>query len=214
MAAPPAANVKPGSKYRAKPKATYSVEEVTALLKKTDAHKDGVFIRILLELGLRCSELCGLMWRDFDFDKKTVTIERACTAVNRKPFIGEPKNKSSVRTLPVSSALCERLKKYRSESKSEYVLVTGKSRTGLPITPCKFTGGRYKKFFEDMRIEKVLTPHECRHTCGLSARKFFRFAEKISFKGLTTTKDCDIMLLRLSVCVANVGSGKVKRYIL
>jgi len=160
----PAANVKPGSNYHSKPKETYSVEEVTALLRKTDAHKYGIYVRILLELGLRCSELCGLMWSDFDFERKTLSIKRACTAVKSKAFVASPKNESSARTLPVSSALCRRLLKHRSESKSQYVIVSARSCS--PITPRNFTRTYYDRFFEDMRIEKVLTPHECRHTCG------------------------------------------------
>jgi len=158
----PAMNVKAASNYRSKPKDTYSESEMNALLKKTDAHKDGIYVRILLELGLRCSELCRLMWSDFN--NKTVSIERVCTAVNRKPFIGETKNKSSARTLPISSALCRRLIRLKQTSCNEFIVVSEKSRS--PVTPRNFTRLHYDRFFKETAVEKVLTPHECRHTCG------------------------------------------------
>lgn len=162
----PAKNIKPYSNLESKPKETYTNEEVVNILRLTDGHEFGVYVRILLELGIRNSEICGLRWDDINFRQKTISINRACTEVDGKPFIGKTKNKSSTRVLPMSDELCDRLKLHLNRATSEYITISPKSRSGLPYTPNKFVDRRYKPFFEDMRIERVLNPHECRHTFG------------------------------------------------
>jgi integrase len=162
----PAKNIKVNSNMESAEKQTYTASEVESILVYSDTHKYGIYIRILLELGLRASELCGLRWSDFNYDARTVSITRACTESGGKAVIGKTKNKSSKRILPVSSELCSRLKSHHRESKHEYLLIGMRNRTNLPITPSNFSEGRYKRFFIDMGIKKKLTPHECRHTCG------------------------------------------------
>jgi integrase len=162
----PMKNVKVNSNLTSKEKRTYTAREVENILILSDMHRYGIYIRLLLELGLRCSELCGLKWSDLDFDKKTISINRACTELNGKRIIDKPKNKASKRTLPISSELCEKLIKHCQNNSDDFILMSTRRKTGLPLSPCKFTTNRYKKFFIDMGIEKILTPHECRHTCG------------------------------------------------
>lgn len=145
----------------------YTSSDVKQILSFCDKHKDGIYIRILLELGLRCSELCGLMWDDIDFKKRTVTIQRAVTDLKGKKIIDKPKSKSSVRTLPISSDLLQRLKDYPGE-KTGFILKS--SKTGEALSPLSFKKRRYKTFFDDLAKEypniKMLNPHELRHTCG------------------------------------------------
>jgi integrase len=162
----PVKNIKINSNVEFRVKRTYTAKEVEKILTYSDIHKYGIYIRILLELGLRCSELCGLRRSDIDFERKTISISRGCTEVEGKAYVGKPKNKSSKRILPLSTELCDRLRIHLSKSKNEYLVMPLRRKNGLPITPCKFSNGRYKRFFIDMGIEKCLTPHECRHTCG------------------------------------------------
>jgi integrase len=161
----PCKNIAISSSRESKPKRTYTQAEADEILKLALNHKYGLYIRILLELGLRCSELCGLMWSDFDLINKTVHIKRACTEINGKAVIDKTKNKSSNRILPLSSELIEHVISNLPEDKEQFLIV---SRRGMinPITPSKFSGGRYKTFFDDTSIKKRLSPHELRHTCG------------------------------------------------
>ena len=160
----PCRNVSIKSKKESAEKRTYSKEEVEKILKFSDTHKYGIYIRILLELGLRCSELCGLKWGDIDTNAKTVSIKRACTESKGMAVVASPKNKSSERTLPLSTALAERLEAVRGDAE-EFILTSRKGK-GKPITPCKFSAHKYKTFFTDYGETDYLTPHELRHTCG------------------------------------------------
>lgn len=157
------------SQLESEEKRTYTQNQVDDILDYSTSHRYGVYIRILLELGLRCSELCGLQWKDIDLDRKSISICRACVECNNQPLIAEPKNESSKRTLPLSSKLTYILGELKNEIKpceSDYLLSSQKIK-GRPLTPTKFLGGRYKRFFIDYgTAEDYLTPHELRHTCG------------------------------------------------
>ena len=49
-----------------------------------------VVIALGAGLGLRRGELCGLEWKDFDFEKKTIYICRSSQYVNGKIITKEP----------------------------------------------------------------------------------------------------------------------------
>ncbi|MDD4124691.1 MAG: tyrosine-type recombinase/integrase [Eubacteriales bacterium] len=167
-----------------KPKRTYSQAEANLIYQFCDKHPTGIYIRILLELGLRCSELCGLKWGDFDFKDKTVIIRRTTTRVNNKVMTEEKTKSRKNRTLPLSSELIKMLKPLKTND-DDFILSSSKIK-GKAITPLKFTDCRYKTFFKDLKhfleddykkrlqtdskakpvLIMKLTPHELRHTCG------------------------------------------------
>lgn len=159
--------IKPVSDKDFSQKRTYAQDEVDDILKYCPKHIYGHYIYILLEMGLRASELCGLMWSDFDFENRTLQIMRACTAVNGKSHIDSTKNRSSHRTLPMSKPLTDYL--LNIEKNSCFVVPT-KSDRNKTMTPSQFSKSYYKNFFESclMHHKKdfYLTPHELRHTCG------------------------------------------------
>ena len=164
----PAKNVKIKSQVERKELRTYTQNEVDCILEFSDNHKYGLYIRILLELGLRCSELLGLKWTDFNLDNKTVTIERATTSVDHKAYTDVPKSQSSIRTLPISTDMYNAVAAHQPLT-DEFIISSTKT-IGKPLTPTAFSKDRYSTFFTDLqaeypRIEK-LRPHELRHTCG------------------------------------------------
>ena len=53
--------------------------------------------------GIRRSELCGLRWRDIDFEKSCLTVDRARVAVKGGSVEGEPKSESSRRLISMST---------------------------------------------------------------------------------------------------------------
>lgn len=167
----PAVNIKPPkSALPKKEKQTYSAEEVNDILQFAKIHEYGIYIQLLIELGLRCSELCGLKWSDIDFTAKTVSIKRACTACEGRYIIDDTKNRSSCRILPLSSDLVRRLKAKCPRHKNCYIVVSRRDNVS-PLTPSSFTKVYYKRFFDDyikhtLEVDRVLSPHELRHTCG------------------------------------------------
>lgn len=178
----PAKKVSFESNVESNKKRTYAQNEVACIYKFCNSHKYGLYIRMLLELGLRCSELCGLKWEDVVWEEKTLHIRRAVTQVKGKTFVGKPKSKSSIRDIPLSSEMLKLLTQNKSKE-DKFIIHTENKK---PYTPANFTKSIYKRFFSDFqkhliedynqRLEtdkdakpleiKPLTPHELRHTCG------------------------------------------------
>jgi integrase len=61
-----------------------------------------------IHTGLRVGEILGLRWQDVDFLHRTVRIQQAAY----RGSIGSPKTKGSKRSLPLSEALLEALRRH------------------------------------------------------------------------------------------------------
>lgn len=147
------------SSKKVKEKQTYNQREVEHIVNLSKIHRFGLAIHILIRMGLRISELCGLKYEDINFNKQTMSIKRACTDLNGRAIIDAPKSQKSCRTIPIPDDLFKVLLENRSKG---YVVI---SPNGKPITPRTFTAKRYNVFFEDFGIRR-LSPHEMRHTVG------------------------------------------------
>lgn len=157
----PCKNITCKSKKEKQIKRTYDKESVDALCRSD--HRHAPYVHILLKMGLRCSELCGLRWKDVDFDKKTITVTQALTIDNGRIFIDEPKSKNSKRRLKVPDDLMDRLRAIRGND-DDYIAMMN----GHHITPGHFSDYVLAYFYDYMNVpkEERLSAHELRHTCG------------------------------------------------
>lgn len=156
----PCRKIKTKSHVKKAQKRTYDKESVEKLCAST--HKYALYVHILLALGLRCSELCGLTWEDVDFENGVVRIQRALTTEAGAKYISDPKTFTSYRELKIPPDLLERMKNERGEG---YIAL---KNTGKHVTPDHFASLELKAFYNNMNVpqDKRLTPHELRHTCG------------------------------------------------
>ncbi len=155
----PCRNLTGKSKQIKQKKRTYDKETVDILCRSN--HKYALMVHILLKMGLRASELCGLRWEDIDLKNGTMHIRQALTTEGSKEYIGAPKTANSIRKLPISNDLLKRLKEV--EKNGVYVaLIDNKN-----ITPNRLSK-RLDSFYNYMGVDKEyrLSPHELRHTCG------------------------------------------------
>lgn len=68
----------------------------------------------LFMTGIRVGELGALTFRDIDFEKRTMTINKTYSRVRGQDIIGPPKTKQSYRTIVLNEKLVEALKEYKS----------------------------------------------------------------------------------------------------
>lgn len=155
----PCRNVDAKSRATKNEKRVYDKASVDFLC--SSDHKYGLLVHILLRMGLRCSELCGLKWEDVDFDKGTLTVERALTTEGGRVYIGDPKSFNSRRTLPITEDLLIRMRSERGEG---FIAMLN----GHHITPDHFAERQLEAFYNYMKVDKDLrlSTHELRHTCG------------------------------------------------
>lgn len=74
--------------------------EREVLLKVLDGHRGELFCKLMLYCGLRAEEAAALTWRDVDFNKGILTVNKA---IKRDDTLGDPKSSSSNRKIPIPS---------------------------------------------------------------------------------------------------------------
>ena len=157
----PCRNISCKSEQEKEKKRTYDEETVNSLC--ASDHKYALFVHILLRMGLRCSELCGLRWEDIDIEAGTLTVSQALTVESGRIFIDDPKSDNSTRRLKIPADLLARLRAERGNNIGYIATLNGHH-----ITPDHFTERQLEFFYNYHRVpeEKRLTAHELRHTCG------------------------------------------------
>lgn len=93
----------------------YNTEQTMLMLEKLEDEPMNLKAIVLLALygGMRLGEICGLEWKDFNFNDRTVCIRRTSQYVDRKVITKEPKNETSIRTVTLPASLISYLKEYR-----------------------------------------------------------------------------------------------------
>ena len=132
---------------------------------------------ILLETGLRISELCGLTPADLNFEKRFVNVDhQLLRSTEDGYYIEAPKTESGFRQVPMSAAAYEAfervLKKRRDGRCIEvdgYMDFLFLNRDGLPKTAVNYDAmfkclaKKYNKCHKEP-LPDVMTPHTMRHT--------------------------------------------------
>ena len=144
----------------------YTVEEVCYILKclENEPLKWQVFLRLLIDTGIRRGECCGLQWKDVDFQANTITISgNLCYTPQKGIYLDTPKN-GRTRTVDVDPAVMALLRALRSEQASHaisaYVFTQENSAAPMqPQTPTRYM----KKLSVKYRLPD-LHPHKLRHT--------------------------------------------------
>ena len=170
----PCKNVTVKSRTASEKKRTYDRKTVEHLC--LSDHKYALYIHILLRMGLRCSELCGLKWEDVDLESGKISINRALATESGVIYIDTPKSDHSIRKLDVPADLLARLREAKAAYDSDPPASIGRHDTtgfiatlnGHHITPDHFGDRQLEAFYNyhQIPVDLRLTPHELRHTCG------------------------------------------------
>lgn len=101
-------------------------EEMQRLL--IQAKEDGCYELLLLELsaGLRRGELLALQWDDLDLGTGELRISRQVSRVRGKLTVSQPKTDASVRTIVLSPAVMQQMRRYRKQVDSRWIFPSPK----------------------------------------------------------------------------------------
>ena len=129
-------------------------------------------ITLLVYTGIRRGELCGLEWKDIDFENQVMHVCRSAQYIGNKTMITkEPKTKSGIRHFSLSIHAIVLLKSYRRWQLEQKFKVGDRwnecnrlftSWDGSPIHPDTITDW-FSKFIKKSNLPYV-TLHSLRHT--------------------------------------------------
>ena len=163
----PAKRVKYTSSVPPAEKRVYSEEQIMSV-KEIMKNDDFPAAYVILESGLRKGEFLGLMWSDFDYLNKTITVNRSIARSKKNGIEIRPPKWGSYRTVPISTELAD--------------FIESQPRKGLYIFgnngDIRTIDSFNSRFSTSMRhlasmIDGIptLTAHELRHTYGTHLRR-------------------------------------------
>lgn len=163
----PAKGITYVSKKEKKIKKVYSDIELNFV--KNFFYNEMPEVILILETGLRCGEMLGLMWNDIDFKNQTLSVNRS---IARKKGGGtkiRPPKWNSYREIPLSNQAYKILKQlYKNKNENIYVFSKDCKNPQNPKT----WSDKLKKYMKQLPPNiPILSPHELRHTYGTYLRR-------------------------------------------
>ncbi|MBW7572467.1 tyrosine-type recombinase/integrase [Caproiciproducens faecalis] len=169
----PASRVKPPKVARTEAK--YLDEKQTAELLRLlepESVPHQTMIKMFLYSGLRRGEMCGLEWKDIDFENHLITVRRSSQYVAGKGiYTKETKTETSDRTIKLPSQAFEVLKGYKIWQTEKRLKMGDRWEVsdriftqcdGKPIHPDSITGW-FREFIAKTDLPQI-TIHSLRHT--------------------------------------------------
>ncbi len=155
----------------------WTANEVTAFIEAARGDRLFPLFYLLILLGLRRGEACGLRWSNVDLEKRTVKIQEALVIIQGKIETSTPKTKKSVRVLRIPDDVVTVLKQHRTEQNAmhlehevtpevDYVFTTAK---GTPVYPDNLN--RTLERIAGLASVRVIRIHDLRHTWASLARR-------------------------------------------
>ncbi len=122
---------------------------------------------LALRTGMRCGEVCGLQWRDFDPRASTVCVRRTAYTVRGGTRTGPPKTKAGNRRIEVDARTLDAVKAFRAWQKDRGAPV-GKSDFAFTLSGGVPRPGwishRFSLLRGEIGIPADTTFHTLRHT--------------------------------------------------
>lgn len=149
--------------------------EFLKIVKNDGLEQDYLVFCLLAYSGMRIGEVLTLKWKDIDFERNTISINRTLynPKNNKRKFKTQStKSTSSERELPIEPDLMNLIKSHKNEQeefiksneriyKNQGFVVT--CSEGYPRT-IKLFAARLQRILKKMDLNKHITPHSFRHT--------------------------------------------------
>lgn len=148
------------------------------IINEQGLYMDDLIFMTLSYTGIRVGELVALKWKDIDFERHTIKINK--TYYNPKNntvkyLLVKPKTKKSKRVINIDPELTELFRKYKEEQEKiisrlgdryynkGFIFANLNRHPGYPIL-IKFVENRMARLLKLSSLNSELTPHSLRHT--------------------------------------------------
>ncbi len=146
-------------------------DEARRFITATSGDPHAALLLTAICTGLRPGELLALHWDDIDLDTGLLLVRRAWKGHDEYRHIGEPKTRSSIRTVGLPAVVVESLRHHRIDQQrslsdrgrpGEWESLVFTSAVGTPIDPSNFR--RLVKEVATRAGIGHLAPYDLRHT--------------------------------------------------
>jgi integrase len=151
-------------------------EQAAQFLKAAASDRYATLFNLAIIAGLRPSEYLGLQWKDIDFDKGTVTIQRTLTwKRDRSWYFGEPKTSKSRRSIPLPLPLLHMLREHKRRQAEERLKAGPEwrghdlvfcGREGQPVQSRNLIAKHFKPTLKRAGLPDSIRLYDLRHTCA------------------------------------------------
>jgi len=150
---------------------TWSVAECQQFLHHIDGYENEPLFVLALTTGMRRGEICGLRWRDVDFDAARLSVRQTLNSVEYGLVFGEPKSARSRRSVPLPDLSIEHLRR-QQERQAGWREVIGRGwpdhdlvftyEDSRPVHPDALSDS-FKRMVKSSGLRRIRL-HDCRHT--------------------------------------------------
>jgi integrase len=137
----------------------WSIEQAQTFLRATQSHKWYAIYLIALTTGARRGEILGMEWKNVNWARNTISIQKTVVEVKGVAKISDPKTATSRRTISLPTVVMDQLK--RQSSNSGFIF---QSEAGTPVHPRNLLRHFYS-VLDDLSVPRIRF-HDLRHTCA------------------------------------------------
>lgn len=147
-------------------------EQVAQFLEAARDDRLHALFTLAVLTGLRLGELLALRWSDIDLEAGTVTVARTLEKDGPRWTFGEPKTKSSRRTVDLPAPAVAALRQWHREQAKERLMVgeawadpdlVFTTKIGTPLLPGNVRNRHFHEILEKAGLPKIRF-HDLRHT--------------------------------------------------
>ena len=140
----------------------YTEQEVKELLEKTK--NTDIYLEILLAvgMGLRRGEVLSLTWKDVDFSKGILNIDKSVSTIKGQTIVSTTKTASGERKVKIPVFVLQALRERREKQWSERKII-GEAYQENNLVCCKSDGSYYNTGSFTTKFSKLLKKFGLRH---------------------------------------------------
>lgn len=146
----------------------FTYEEFQRFINKVEEFDYKVFYSTLYWLGLRQGEACALQFKDIDFTKKEVSINKTLTTKLKGQLytVSTPKTNNSYRTIPIPQKLLNSYQELKEMAKKKKYYSDEWFVFGNELPFRESTIQRKKNMYCKLAGVKQIRIHDFRHSCA------------------------------------------------